>query len=189
MAYQTPVTIKTALDAIWKNEYVLPAIQREFVWQTEQITKLFDSLMQGFPVGSFLFWKIEKDTSERFRFFGFIRDYHQKNNPHCPPLGKAPDGPITAVLDGQQRLTALNVGLRGSLAVKEPNKWWNNPQAFPQKRLYLDLSHPPVPDEQGVAFRFEFLTDARAAEPRRDEAWFPVAAIFGMMEPYDVMTY
>jgi len=54
MSYQTAITVKTTLDRIWKHDYVLPAIQREFVWNPKQICKLFDSLMQGFPVGSFL---------------------------------------------------------------------------------------------------------------------------------------
>lgn len=189
MPYQTAITVKTTLDRIWKHDYVLPAIQREFVWSPKQISKLFDSLMQGFPVGSFLFWKIEPATSKNFRFFDFSREYHQRDNPHCPPLGKAPDGPVTAVLDGQQRLTALNVGLRGSLAVKEPNKWWNNPKAFPVKKLYLDLLHEPVPDEEGAIYRFEFLTDERAAAPLAGEFWFPVNRIFGMAEPSEPMVY
>ena len=37
-------------------KYYLPAIQREFVWSTEQIETLFDSLMQGYPISTFLFW-------------------------------------------------------------------------------------------------------------------------------------
>lgn len=189
MPYQTPITVKTTLDRVWKHDYVLPAIQREFVWNPKQISKLFDSLMQGFPVGSFLFWKIEPATSKNFRFFDFSREYHQRDNPHCPPLGKAPDGPVTAVLDGQQRLTALNVGLRGSLAVKEPNKWWNNPKAFPVKKLYLDLLHTPIPDEEGATYRFEFLTDERAASPATGDFWFPVNQIFGMAEPSEPMMY
>ena len=69
MPYQTAITVKTTLDRIWKHDYVLPAIQREFVWNPKQICKLFDSLMQGFPVGSFLFWKIEPVTSKNFCFF------------------------------------------------------------------------------------------------------------------------
>jgi hypothetical protein len=189
MPYQTAITVKTTLDRIWKHGYVLPAIQREFVWNPKQICKLFDSLMQGFPVGSFLFWKIEPVTSKNFRFFDFSREYHQRDNPHCPPLGKAPEGPVTAVLDGQQRLTALNVGLRGSLAVKEPNKWWNNPKAFPVKKLYLDLLHEPIPDEEGAIYRFEFLTDERAASPTSGEFWFPVNRIFEMAEPSEPMVY
>jgi hypothetical protein len=189
MPYQTAITVRTTLDRIWKHDYVLPAIQREFVWSPKQICKLFDSLMQGFPVGSFLFWKIETATSKNFRFFDFSREYHQRDNPHCPPLGKAPDGPVTAVLDGQQRLTALNVGLRGSLAVKEPNKWWNNPKAFPVKKLYLDLLHAPIPDEDGAIYEFEFLTDERAGTPTSAEFWFPVNRIFGMTEPSEPMVY
>jgi hypothetical protein len=189
MPYQTPITVKTALDRIRKHDYVLPAIQREFVWKPEQIYKLFDSLMQGFPVGSFLFWKIQPETSKTFDFFDFAREYHQRDNPHCPPLGKVPNGTVTAVLDGQQRLTALNVGLRGSLAVKEPNKWWNSPKAFPIKRLYLDLLHKPTSDEEGEVFRFEFLTDERSADHTDDEFWFPVHRIFAMIEPSEPMEY
>jgi hypothetical protein len=189
MPYQTAITVKTTLDRIWKHDYVLPAIQREFVWNPAQICKLFDSLMQGFPVGSFLFWKIEPATARTFRFFDFSREYHERDNPHTPPLGKAPDGPVTAVLDGQQRLTALNVGLRGSLAVKEPNKWWNNPKAFPVKKLYLDLLHEPIPDEEGAIYKFEFLSDEKAATKTTEEFWFPVNRIFGMAEPSEPMVY
>ncbi len=189
MPYQAPITVKTALDRIWKHEYVLPAIQREFVWKPDQIYALFDSLMQGFPVGSFLFWKIERDTAKAFQFFDFSREYHQRDNPHCPPLGKVPNGPVTAVLDGQQRLTALNVGLRGSLAIKEANKWWNNPKAFPVKRLYLDLLHEPEPDENGVVYRFEFLADEKGIAPAEGEFWFPVHQIFAMTEPSEPMVF
>ena len=145
--------------------------------------------MQGFPVGSFLFWKIEPATSKTFEFFDFAREYHQRDNPHCPRLGKVPDGSVTAVLDGQQRLTALNVGLRGSLAVKEPNKWWNNPKAFPVKRLYLDLLHEPRSDEEGEIYRFAFLTEERSAVQTDGEFWFPVHRIFGMVEPSQPMEY
>jgi hypothetical protein len=189
MPYQTPITIRTTLDRIWKHDYVLPAIQREFVWNPEKICKLFDSLMQGFPVGSFLFWKIEPKTAKTFRFFDFSREYHQRDNSHCPPLGNAPDGPITAVLDGQQRLTALNIGLRGSLAVKEPHKWWNSPKAFPVKKLYLDLLHDLVPDEEGTIYRFEFLVEERATGKTEGEFWFPVHKIYDMAEPADPMMY
>lgn len=189
MAYQTPITIKTALDRIWRHDYVLPAIQREFVWRPDQICQLFDSLMQGFPIGSFLFWKIEPKTAKSFRFFQFAREYHQRDNPHCAPLGKAPNGAVIAVLDGQQRLTALNIGLRGSLAVKESGKWWNNPRAFPVKRLYLNLLGEAAPNEEGAAYDFQFLTEERAAKATDGEFWFPVNRVFDMAEPAEPMIF
>ncbi len=55
MAFQTPITIKDALERIHDREYALPAIQREFVWSQDQICALFDSLMRGYPIGAFLF--------------------------------------------------------------------------------------------------------------------------------------
>ena len=45
--YQQGGTIKQALDKTVSNEYVLPAIRREFVWSPDQICRLFDSVMQG----------------------------------------------------------------------------------------------------------------------------------------------
>ncbi len=44
-SFQTPKTINEVIMDIDKNRYLIPSIQREFVWNTEQITKLFDSLM------------------------------------------------------------------------------------------------------------------------------------------------
>ena len=58
MAFQTPITIRKAIARIQTKEYVLPAIQREFVWPTRRIEWLFDSLMRDYPIGSFLFWKV-----------------------------------------------------------------------------------------------------------------------------------
>src|SRR4051812_4713549 len=96
MAFQTPVTIKRALENIHRHEYVLPAIQREFVWKPSQICRLFDSLMQGYPIGSFLFWKVDRENTRRFTFYDFVRDYHQRNAPHCPPLNLTGDREVTA---------------------------------------------------------------------------------------------
>ena len=137
--YHQGGTIKQALEKIATNYYVLPAIQREFVWNPEQICRLFDSIMQGYPFGEFLFWSIEPQQSGDYRYYGFVRDYHQRDDPHCPDLGQLPNQKMTAVLDGQQRLTAFNIGLRGSISIKLPRKRWNNPDAFPRRVLALDL--------------------------------------------------
>lgn len=177
--YKPGGTIAEALNRIHNNTYVLPAIQREFVWKPEQIERLFDSLMQGYPFGTFLFWKVEAATSDKFKFYKFVLNYHQRDAAHCPELGKIHHQSVTAVLDGQQRLTALNIGLRGSMAIKQPNKWWNNDDAFPVRTLRLDLLAPKEADEDGAIYRFRFLDDAQAA---RDEAahWLKVPDILGM---------
>lgn len=141
MAFQTPITIKEALEGIHRHDYALPAIQREFVWSRDQIALLFDSLMRGYPIGSFLFWNVLPAKSKEYVFYDFIRDYHALHARHCPTLALPEPRPVTAILDGQQRLTSLNIGLNGSHAEKLPRLWHNNPHAYPKKQLYLDLAH------------------------------------------------
>ena len=172
-------TIKQALDKIASNEYVLPAIQREFVWSAGHICMLFDSIMQGYPFGEFLFWRIEPQHSGDYRYYGFVREYHQRDNPHCPDLGLLPNRRVTAVLDGQQRLTAFNIGLRGSMSVKRPYKWWSSPDAFPRRVLALDLLADAERDEEGSCYTFEFVGEEHIG--RQDERlWFRVSDIVGM---------
>jgi hypothetical protein len=179
--YKPGGTIAAALGRIQQTSYVPPAIQREFVWKPEQIQRLFDSLMQGYPFGTFLFWKVDPSTSGKFKFYDFVLNYHQRDAAHCPELPALHNQAVTAVLDGQQRLTALNIGLRGSMAVKQPNKWWTNPDAFPKRTLRLNLLAPLEPDEDGIVYDFRFLDDEQAA--RSSEAlWFRVPEILGMKD-------
>jgi hypothetical protein len=179
--YKPGGTIAAALSRIQQTHYVLPAIQREFVWKPEQIERLFDSLMQGYPFGTFLFWKVDASSSGKFKFYDFVLNYHQRDAAHCPELPALHDQAVTAVLDGQQRLTALNIGHRGSMAIKQPNKWWTNPDAFSKRSLRLNLLSSDEPDEDGIVFDFRFLDDVQAA--RSAEAfWFKVPNILGMKD-------
>ncbi len=100
------ISIKKALDHISRSDYVLPAIQREFVWSTDQIGRLFDSVLRDYPIGTFLFWTVPPELSRSFRFYGFMREYHELKSRHSPPVPVADLRNVTAVLDGQQRLTA-----------------------------------------------------------------------------------
>ena len=177
--YQQGGTVAETLDRIASQDYVLPAIQREFVWKPDQICALFDSLMQGYPFGDFLFWKIDAANSGEYRYYGFVRDYHEKNNPHCPDLGLLPDKPLTAVLDGQQRLTAFNIGLRGSMAIKLPRLRRSNPAAFPRRVLALDLLAPAERDDEGNCYRFEFVEERKVGQTG-NAVWFRVPAILSM---------
>ena len=67
MAYETPLTIAEVMKDISANKYVLPSIQREYVWEPNQIETLFDSLMQDYPIGAFLFWEIGKEKIETYK--------------------------------------------------------------------------------------------------------------------------
>ncbi len=177
MSFQTPITIVEALKRIQRQDLVLPAIQRSFVWGEEQITKLFDSILRGYPIGSLLSWQVEPETADQFRFYGFIREYHQKDHPHCPKLD-LPKQKTVAVLDGQQRLTALNIGLRGSFASRRKYGHRNKTQSYPVRRLYLNVLHDAPENDQGMRYDFQLLTEPVMQPVDGSAYWFPVYRLF-----------
>ena len=184
MAFQTPITIKDALRAIESNEYVLPAIQREFEWGADQIERLFDSLMRGYPIGAFLFWRVDAGNVSEYNFYDFVLDYHQKDRRHNARLAEPLHGrDLVAILDGQQRLTALNIGLRGSHATKLPRLWWTNPDAFPKRRLYLNLLAKQEENEDGLKYEFRFLRKRDAKDRDETTCWYLVSDILRVDQP------
>lgn len=177
MPFQMPIRIADVLRGIQSQDYVLPAIQREFVWDTTQISRLFDSLLRGYPIGSFLFWKVEGANVGNFKFYGFIREYHELTAPHCPVLDLPTGEGVTAILDGQQRFTALNVGLRGSFATRLKGKWAGILANYPVQRLYLNVCKEAEENEAGMEYDFRFFTTPPDSDPDSLIHWFPVDRI------------
>lgn len=186
MAYQTPLTIKATIDKIRRNEYVLPAIQREFVWGQDQIVKLFDSLMREYPISTFLLWKVSKEKVGDFQFYSFLSDYHQRDKSHNDKISPDGSSDITAILDGQQRLTSLYVALCGSHAVKKPYYSWDSPKAFPTKKLYLNLLGSTEDIE--LKYNFAFLADDEI-ENDSENHWFKVGDVLAWDDLTKVMNY
>ena len=150
-------SIADVISRIDSNQIFLPALQRKFVWKTKQIESLFDSIMQGFPIGTFLFWELNnKKTINDYVFYEFVDHYHERKsrNEQAILSGKKK---IISILDGQQRLTSMNIALRGSYSYKIHRKHSSNPNAYPKRYLYLNLL--PRPDED-FEYEFKFLTDS-----------------------------
>jgi hypothetical protein len=159
-------TVAEALEAIQQRRYVLPAIQREFVWGPDRICALFDSLLRDYPISSLLYWSVSKEHANQYGWYDFVLNYHELENPYCPPHENLPPEDRIAVLDGQQRLTALNVGLRGSHAARAKYRRIGHPQSYPKKHLYLDVCATPALSEdryEDQIYRFDFLEAERAA--------------------------
>lgn len=180
MAFETPITIKSAVDNIYSRKYLLPAIQREFVWSTEQIEILFDSLMRDYPIGSFLFWYVEKEHTKDYEFYEFITAYSEFNARHNPKANISGQDDVITVLDGQQRLTALYIGLKGSYAYKMARKRFDNPQSYPVRKLYLNLRDSSKDDNREYDFRF--LTSEEAKDKNNNYFWFEVGKILDFDE-------
>jgi hypothetical protein len=132
---------------------VLPDIQRDFVWDRDQIRLLFDSLLKGYPFGALLIWET------RYLEIGY-RDFILDYSPSIAVVPKIKDKgkALEMVLDGQQRLQSFLIGTYGS---------------HEGRRLYFDVTSGPkseaVDDEDGDpgTYRFAFWREQEANRPRR----------------------
>jgi hypothetical protein len=185
MSFQTPITIKTALDKIQESKYLLPAIQREFVWKSEQIEKLFDSLINDYPIGSFLFWEVKEPKN--YKFYEFIKKYHQKETNHNQEICLTDDKEVIAVLDGQQRLTALYIGLLGTYTEKLPHYRWDNPKAFPDKYLCINLLDKIEEEVDDInKYEFKFCTKKEIEKKDNKNFWFKVGNILNLKSSFEI---
>ena len=189
---------KTAREVISEINvsYFLPDIQRDYVWlnnpREKKIEQLFDSILRGYPIGTFLFWKLKKTDIEtdknkdskdklNFQLYKFIENYdirhlyNEKIN-----IEKVNSDDLNIVLDGQQRLTSLYIGLKGSRTLKKPRGWWDNPNSFEEKKLYLNLRHIPNEENPDDNYQFEFLLPNALPAKDDDNNWFKVGDILNI---------
>ncbi|GAA8544791.1 DUF262 domain-containing protein [Helicobacter pylori] len=194
-------SIKEVVDEL-NVRYFLPNIQREYVWlkkaDEKKIEQLFDSILRGYPIGSFLFWKLQKQDIAKsdeqdsdklnFQLYQFITNYDERK-PHNEKIRieqiKRDD--LYIVLDGQQRLTSLYIGLKGTRTLRKKHAKNYNPNAYEEKRLYLNLKHQPNMDNPEDNYQFEF----HAQKPENDKKhwWFKVGDILELKEEGDVLNY
>ncbi|HGC5951507.1 TPA: DUF262 domain-containing protein [Enterococcus faecalis] len=170
-------TIKNLIKKIDNNEYVLPALQREFVWKPEQIERLFDSIMKGYPIGSFLFWNVQNENINKYEFYNILKEYHQRDARHNTKINISHKDSVTAILDGQQRITSIYIALKGTYSYKIKGAWKNNDNAYPSRQLYLNIVSPNLDTNKDIQFDFRFLTNEEAEDFTEDTLWYPVSDI------------
>ncbi len=117
----------------------LPNIQRPFVWTEDQICRLFDSILREYPISTLLIWK----TTSQLRRRKFIDNWKASlatrlSMFYVPPNEKKK----CLVLDGQQRLQSLYIGLCGSYEGRE---------------LCFDITSGEVAAPDDVKYKFAFL--------------------------------
>ena len=198
-------SIRDIVLGINNDEYLLPVIQREVVWSMEQIERLFESIYLKYPIGSLLFWEYEVKEPEEYSFYRFVKEineykkiYNEKFSLH----GRTQK--IIAVLDGQQRLTSLFLGLMGQAKVHIKNKKWDKEQNFEVKKLYINLLNKDnyestddieeihnkiiYKDNKGY-FKFKTEEDVKNSNFSKDNLWFEIGKILDFKNASDYKKY
>lgn len=178
MSYLNTTIRDLITEKIGRNTF-LPAIQREYVWSPYQVEKLFDSLLCGYPISSFLFWRIREEYKKDWISYEFIRDFDAASPHNIETNLDGVNQDIYLVLDGQQRITSLNVGLRGSYRFFY-RRWRKT-------RLYLNLlwNHNNDNPEE-LTYQFLFKEDDQPL-PRTNYAqyWYRVGDILNYEDAED----
>lgn len=190
--YDQRVTVAEAVRHIQNEDYLLPAIQREIVWERDQITDLFDSMLQGYPIGTFLYWDIRDEERDQFKMYGFIQDYitttkYINTNAQARNSEVVPDGAgdLKLILDGQQRLSSFYIGLKGTYTYKQDYKWYRNEDAWKKSRLYLNITSNPDEElsedgDRHTRYDFRFLPQDQYQDKvitRGDDLWLRAGEI------------
>ena len=160
------LTIRNLIDRVSSGDIRIPAFQRDFVWASDQVAFLIDSIYKGFPIGTIILWQ----TDERLKTEKHLGSFEL-------PEPKR-DYPTNYVLDGQQRLTSLFSVFQNEL-VPEDNSWVdiyfdmeaeNNPQdtcfyALTEDEADLARHFPMKTFFETVAYRAatKDLSDEQAA--------------------------
>lgn len=140
------------------DQYRLPSIQRSFVWEEERICKFMDSLMNDYPIGSFLIWKPNLDFKIRTR--KFTQDY--KTGERLISEVETLESLPYLVLDGQQRLQSLFLSFYGK---------------YDGKRLYFKIDSNPIEEENDLRYHFRFMNIDQA---EKDSHWLKPKRIIAL---------
>ena len=128
-------SVQNIISWIKSGEIAIPEIQRPFVWDSTKVRDLLDSLYKGFPIGYIIVWK----------------------NPDV----RLKDGTISIgkkiLIDGQQRVTALQAAIAGMLVTdanykRKPIRIAFNPQteAFEVLNPAIEKDCKWIPDVSKV---------------------------------------
>jgi len=112
MANWEAFSVADVIREIDDDKYVLPVIQRRFVWNEEKIELLFDTLLKGDSFGGIMVIREEKGEKPLFSFRTFSKDGNNIGSRNVEILEQNQ----RFVIDGQQRLQAFYIGLAGTLS-------------------------------------------------------------------------
>ena len=71
----------TALKYAKNRNLLLPDIQREYVWEISEIERLFESIVDNYPIGSCIFWKTNRKIINTLDFVLYNVTYKRRHSP------------------------------------------------------------------------------------------------------------
>lgn len=159
MSYK-PKTLFRLIEDI-NSSLFLPHIQRPFVWEEDQMLRLFDSLMRNYPIQTLLFWRTKDEIKARnfmkqVVWDADLSDYYEAN------VSKGGHEKVF-VLDGQQRLQTLYATFAGAITLENGDR----------AEAYFDVTSGDQLADSGLLYALKFSPTPLPLP------WYRVADLFG----------
>jgi hypothetical protein len=185
---QSVLTIKEVIGQIHARRCLLPVPQEgELISSPEQITRLFDLLMQGRSIGQLILWSIGRNRLGKYHFSDFLGNGNEKLSPLGSQQSDSEQEDLTVVIDGKRRLASLYVGLLG-LQKNSPSCGNQETDDFLHSRaLYLNISSRVEQSEH--CYDFRFLTESERSSQGERMAWFRVGEVLNLAKPQEIDSY
>lgn len=182
MGKYNDISIKKLVKGI-NDVYFIPDIQRPFVWKDnknefeDKVCSLFDSILRNYPIGTLLFWKIDKKKSEEdnLNLLKFLNSSDEDKNTELKSL--SPDKDYVLVLDGQQRMTIFNLVFSGSFDDTYRKKKRSRNLYF---NLLTDLEKNGEMEDNLYEFKFFEETSGEYFLDDKGKIWFKVKDILDL---------
>lgn len=151
-------SIRDVMKGVEGRKMILPAFKREFVWRRKDIERLFDSLLQDFPINTLMFWEVDDIMNGVMEYYEFLSSKFQESVSTNSIYQVRDNDSKTIVIDGQQRLTSLWISLYGSYTLEKGKN---------EMYLYLNLDAPNNSNDSGddsinstaSYYNFRFMTE------------------------------
>lgn len=156
---------KSLIKNIESNKFMIPSWQREYVWDLNRITILFDSIFKGYPISNILLWETQNDGNGIFYKFLQNCEFTGKNAKSENDNADDRVTKVIGILDGQQRLTSVYLVLGANtqiFCVKKGNK-----NEYKLKVNFLD--------EENFVFEFNNVGNG----------WFDLKNLFNKKDYFD----
>lgn len=173
MSLQPPISVREAIDLMDQKQLLVPALPHKFIWKNEQIVSFFDSIMLKYPIGTFLFWLISGENVHKYKFREIKTMSDENGNCDECIVHTGDLSSIVAILDGQQRLSAIYTGLKGT-----------DPEG---KELFLNLVENAK--QFGLTYDFRFLSEQERDQSAEHQFWFRVSDILSFKGLPDVFSF
>jgi uncharacterized protein with ParB-like and HNH nuclease domain len=160
----------------------MPSIQRKYVWDLDRIEQLFDSILKGYPIGTFLIWNVSRTDYERYVFYRIKSDFNFEDGNWQEKRAVGWDAETWALLDGQQRLTSLSIGFRGEYTYKPKGS-----TVSVTKKLYYNLiAENPLNKKDYKNFKF---LEEEAAKNDPNNVWVRVESFVQTLREFSNTSY